>query len=81
MMQPQMTKGQWYKLDPPANINGKRFPKVFCEYQVSANPNEYSVRGVPEGGKKEEPFILVFKPDKGVKVTPSTPPPHLQVVK
>lgn len=83
MTQPQMTKGQWYELDPPSNIHGKRFSKVFCEYQVPAHPNEFSVRGVPEGGDKEESFILVFRPDRGVKVTPVSPPdtkPDLRVV-
>ena len=59
-MSVQMKDGVFYDLDPPAVIHGKRFHRVKCEYQVPNIPNEYSVRGVPEGGEKEEPFILRF---------------------
>lgn len=55
-----MEDGVWYDLTPPANIKGKKFHRVICEYRVPNKPNWYSVRGVPEGGKKEEPFILQF---------------------
>ncbi len=59
-MNAQMEDGVIYDLNPPAVINGKRFHRVKCDYRVPNNPNEYSVRGVPEGGEIEEAFILRF---------------------
>ncbi len=56
----QMQDGLFYNLKPPAIIGGKRFHRVQCEYQVPGKPNEYVVKGIPEGGKKEEPFVLRF---------------------
>jgi hypothetical protein len=68
-MSPQrmMEDGTWYDLDPPANVGRKVFRRVVCEYQVPNNPNEYSVRGIPDGGSEEEPFILRFTPDGKVR--------------
>lgn len=57
----------WYDLDPPAQIGKKVFRRVLCEYQVPGHPNEFSVRGVPDGGSKEEPFILRFTPNGKVR--------------
>lgn len=57
---PQMEDNIFYDLNPPATIKGKKFYRVQCEYQVPNNPDEYAVKGIPEGGKKEEPFLLRF---------------------
>jgi len=77
MSERQMQDGVWYDLNPPAVVIGKRgqgtrtFRHVLCEYQVPSNPNEYSVRGIPDGGTKEEPFIVTFIPNEKIKATPS----------
>ena len=79
-----MEAGRTYDLDPPANIKGKRFRRVTCRFQVPQNKNEFVVRGVPEGGSEEEDFLLIFKPDKGVRVTPvpdENDDPYLKLVK
>ena len=55
-----MQDGIFYDLKPPAIIVGKRFHQVQCEYQVPGKPNEYVVKGIPEGGEKEESFVLRF---------------------
>jgi len=56
----KMQDGVFYDLEPPAVVSGKRFHRVMCEHQVPGKPNEYVVKGIPEGGNKEEPFILRF---------------------
>lgn len=76
-----MEEGGWYLLNPPSIICGKVFKKVQCEYRVPNKPDEYSVRGIPEGGTKSEPFILRFT-DKGKTVATRTDPPRrLHIVK
>jgi len=57
---PQMEKGKFYDLDPPANIKGKIFDRVRCFYQVSGRSDEYVVEGTPRGGAKTELFVLIF---------------------
>ncbi len=74
MSEPHMIAGQWYDLDPPVVIGEKQFCKVRCEYQVPNKPNEFSVGGTPIDGGDEESFLLIFRQDRGVKVTPSAPP-------
>ncbi len=66
---PLMQDGSWYDIEPPASWGGKKFPRVICEYRCPANPNEYSVRGVAEGGSNEEAFLLIFTPSGRVAVT------------
>ena len=72
---PRMEDGVWYNLDPAASFQPKGskvtyiFPRVLCEYQVPNNPNQYSVRGIPMGGVKEMPFILIFTKTGRVRVT------------
>jgi len=61
----EMKDGVFYDLRPPAVVLGKRFHRVICEYQVPGKPNEYVVKGIPEGGEKEESFVLRFT-QKGV---------------
>jgi len=56
----EMEDNIFYDLDPPAIIGGKKFHRVQCEYQVPNKPDEYVVKGIPEGGKKEESFVLRF---------------------
>ena len=63
----QMQDGVFYDLNPPAIVvrrmspyTRKIFPRVQCEYHVPNHPDEYVVRGVPEGGDKEESFVLKF---------------------
>jgi len=56
----EMEDNIFYDLDPPAIIEGKKFHRVQCEYQVPNKPDEYVVKGIPEGGKKEESFVLRF---------------------
>ncbi len=63
----QMEDTIFYDLRPSAIIAGKRFHRVQCEYQVPGKPNEYAVKGVPEGGEKEEPFVLIFTQKGKVK--------------
>lgn len=76
-----MEDGKWYLLNPPSVICGKIFKKVQCEYRVPNKPNEYSVRGIPEGGIKNEPFILRFTENGRVVATRTDPPRHLHIVK
>ena len=78
MSEKMMVDGQWYDLDPPASVAGKTFQHVMCEYQVPNHPNEYSVRGVPDGGNEEEPFILRFTGEGRVRVTSA---PKLRLIK
>ena len=59
-----MEDGKWYNLDPPANVGGKTFRRVVCEYRVPGRPSEYSVRGTPDDTDKAEAFILCFS-DRG----------------
>lgn len=63
----QMQDGAFYDLRPPAIIVGKKFHWVQCEYQVPGKPNEYVVRGIPEGEEKEESFVLRFTQKGRVK--------------
>ena len=63
----QMQDGVFYDLRPPAIILGKKFHRVQCEYQVPRKSNEYVVRGIPEGGEKEESFVLMFTQKGRVK--------------
>ena len=63
----EMQDGVFYDLRPPAVILGKKFRRVQCEYQVPGKPNEYVVKGIPEGGEKEESFILRFTQKGKVK--------------
>ncbi len=84
MQESHMVAGQWYDLEPPVSIKGKRFSKVFCKFQVPNAPNEYRVRGIPIGDDMEErEFLLVFRSDRAMKATLSRPPesPKQGVVK
>lgn len=63
----QIQDGVFYDLRPPAIVISKISPqvrKIFhrvqCEYQVPGKPNEYVVKGIPEGGEQEESFVLIF---------------------
>lgn len=76
-----MIKSEWYELNPLAKIHGKKFKRVQCEDPIPNKPNEYIVRGIPEGEAKMESFVLIFGKDKGVMVTRTTPPSHLCLVK
>lgn len=76
-----MENGEWYLLYPPSVICGKIFKKVLCEYRVPLYPNEYSVRGIPEGGTKSEPFILRFTEKGRIVAIRIDPPRHLHIVK
>lgn len=67
---PHMRDGEFYDLQPPSVIGGKKYVRVQCEYQVPNHPNEYVVRGIPEGGAVVESFVLRFT-DRGVSVTPA----------
>ncbi len=64
----------WYTLVPPAIVGGKKFPFVLCEYQVPNQPNEFVVRGVPEGETTDEAFVLIFTERGRLKATPTAPP-------
>jgi len=75
----EMEDGGWYDFTPPVVVGGKKFPKGMCEFQVPKCPNEYVVCGIPEGGTEKESFVLRFT-DRGVRVTPSNPPPPLRLV-
>ncbi|MCX6743977.1 MAG: hypothetical protein NTX82_00435 [Candidatus Parcubacteria bacterium] len=57
---PQMIDGVFYDLNPPSHFLGKTFNRVMCEYRVPSHPDEYSVKGIPEGSTKPEPFIFKF---------------------
>jgi|GEM_PF-6726563 len=57
---PLLENGVFYDLNPPSNIQGKIFPRVMCEYRVPAHPDEYVVKGIPQGGKEPESFVLKF---------------------
>lgn len=63
-----MEDGKFYNLEPLIEVNGKIFHKVQCEYRNPSNPNEYVVRGIPEGGREAQSFVLGFV-DNGVKIT------------
>ena len=63
----EMEDNIFYDLDPPAIIGGKKFHRVQCEYQVPNKPDEYVVKGIPEGGEKEESFVLRFTQKGKVK--------------
>lgn len=67
---PKMRDGEFYDLRPPSRIKGKIFPKVQCEYRVPNHPNEYVVRGIPDGGDEPESFVLRFT-DRGLIVNRS----------
>ncbi len=78
-----MEDEQWYNLTPSAEIGGKRFSLVFCEFQHPKVSNEYVVRGVPDGEEEEESFVLRFSEKGRVKAVPTEPPlkkPDLQLV-
>lgn len=57
---PHMENGVFYDLVKPAEIKGKIFNRVQCEFRVPGHPNEYVVRGISKGGKEVESFILRF---------------------
>ncbi len=63
-----MENGKFYNLEPLIEVNGKIFHTVQCEYQNPGNPDEYVVRGIPEGGREAQSFVLGFA-DEGVKIT------------
>ncbi len=70
-LKPLMREGVFYDVTPPSNIKGKFFDRVQCVYQVLKSPNEYVVRGIPQGGTEIESFILQFKEGTGIHVTES----------
>ena len=57
---PQMEAGVFCDLNPPANIKGKTFYRIQCEYQHPNIPNEYVVKGIPENQTEAESFVLKF---------------------
>jgi len=57
---PQMEEGVFYDLNPSAAVKGERFSRVQCEYRVPNNPNEYVVKGIPDGGTRKKSFVLRF---------------------
>lgn len=63
-----MKPREFYRLDPPVIICGRMFINVRCEFQVPNGPSEYVVRGIPEGGKKEESFVLIINRKGTVKI-------------
>ncbi|MFA4818649.1 MAG: hypothetical protein WC621_02285 [Patescibacteria group bacterium] len=65
---PKMEDGKFYNIDPLIEVNGKIFRKVQCEYRNPSNPDEYAVRGIPEGSDEMKSFVLGFT-DDGVKIT------------
>ncbi|OGY42761.1 MAG: hypothetical protein A2Y67_02475 [Candidatus Buchananbacteria bacterium RBG_13_39_9] len=65
---PQMEEGVFYDLTPPSVIQGKIYHRVMCEYRVPNQPDEYVVKGIPEGGVTPKSFVLKFT-DRG-KVIP-----------
>ena len=67
--------GQWYALSPPKMVGDKKFTEVWCVCQVPDHPDEYQVKGTPEGGEKEEPFILSFGDNKTGVINISSPRP------
>jgi hypothetical protein len=67
---PIMKDGVFYNIDPPSNIQGKKFSRVQCEYKVPNKSNEYVVKGIPEGGNQPESFVLIFT-DRGVQISQS----------
>jgi len=71
-----MQDGVFYDLSPPAIIAGKRFHRVQCEYQVPNKPEEYVVKGIPEGGEREEPFLLRFGQRGKVEISRSESQDH-----
>lgn len=69
---PQMNEGMFYDLNPPAVIEGKMFHKVQCEYQVPNRPNEFVVKGIPQGATEIKSFVLRFTPSGEVQPSPSS---------
>ena len=63
-----MVDGQFYDLRPPSVNGAGTFTRVQCEYQVPNHPNEYVVKGIPEGGTEPKSFVLRFT-DRGVSAT------------
>lgn len=64
--------GMWYDFHPPAEVQGKHFPRVLCLYQVPGHSNEYCCRGIPAFSQIEESFILRFtKTGRDMEITPS----------
>lgn len=78
---PTMVDGVWYDLDPPAHVGDKVFRRVLCEYQVPGTSNEFSVRGVPDGGDQEEAFILMFTPTGSVRPYVSSNQAKMRIVR
>ncbi|GEM_PF-1042230 len=72
--EPRMRDGEFYDLDSPFIVGGRKFTRVQCEYRVTyrvqPTSHEYVVRGIPEGGTEPESFVLRFT-NRGVKVTPA----------
>ena len=68
----QMKEGMFYGLNPPAMIGDKIFHKVQCEYQVPRRPNEFVVKGIPQGATEIESFVLRFTPNGRVRPLPSS---------
>jgi len=62
-----MEVGIFYDLDPPAVIGGKIFRRVECIFQVPGHPDEYVVRGIPDGGTTQESFGLKFTQQGRIK--------------
>jgi len=67
----QMEKNVFYDLKPPAIVLGQKFHRVRCNFQVPGKPDGYVVRGIPEGGKEEEPFLLAFSKNGKVQASRS----------
>lgn len=57
---PIMEDGKFYNIEPEIVVNGKIYHRVQCEYRNPSNPNEYVLRGIPEGDDKMQSFILNF---------------------
>lgn len=68
---PQLQEGVWYDLNPPAIVAGETFHHVFCEYQVPREPDQFVMRGIPEGGNEKKSFVLIFKKTGRVRPTRS----------
>ena len=69
----KMVAGEFYDLHPPANIKGKIFKRIKCEWRAPfkpGKPDSYMVCGIPEGGEKIASFVLEFS-DEWVTVTPA----------
>jgi len=57
---PLMENGVFYDIDPPSQFLCKIFHRIMCEYRVPNNPDEYVVKGIPQGESKPESFVLRF---------------------